>query len=705
MIPPPWINPAFRLIEDGREYDWTTLSTLARKLQSGMQDGGRFAVGNRSIATLIAAVIAAERAGAELVLQRAGMTRPAGASALIDSDGRFVKLGPSVDTTTGFALLLPTSGTTGTPKLVRHQLNRLMGRVRGGAGRDARWLMTYEPTAYAGFQVTLSALAAGATLVFHPNAGVAVLAQEAVRHKVTHVSGTPSFWRAFLLAMGGSKPPLQAITLGGEAADQSILDRLSANFPSARIRHVYASTEAGVLFSVSDGRAGFPARWLHTGVDGVNLRVQNGVLEVRSPHAMLGYAGSNDRPHTTADGWFVSGDLIEIIDDRVFFNGRVDGAINVGGVKVAPEKIEHFLMSVPGVLNALVSGARNPITGNVLRADVVPETGVDQEALRALIFQHTAVLPPAERPRLINFVDTLAYALSGKKIRPASDQAHELDAPESAADSSFPADAVILSAPQTVRSFDSFTAPNQRHVIVTGGSRGLGLVLVRALLTDGYTVSTCSRNPSEGLDRLRADPILGPRLFWKPVHIGKTTAIATFIEAAAQNAGAIPLYGLINNAGIAREGILATFPEVEIDEVIQTNLVGAIQAARAFLRAMLLRNGHGRIINISSIIGLSGYTGLTAYSASKAGMDGMTRGLAREVGRRGITVNSVAPGYLTTEMSSTLSRDQRDQIVRRTPLGRLGEPADVIPIIRFLLSDDSAFITGQTFVVDGGITS
>lgn len=239
----------------------------------------------------------------------------------------------------------------------------------------------------------------------------------------------------------------------------------------------------------------------------------------------------------------------------------------------------------------------------------------------------------------------------------------------------------------------------RRHVIVTGGSRGLGLGIVEALLADGYRVSTCSRTSTEAMERLA-----GPDFFWHPCQVGNAASVAAFLKAAVERAGDAPLWGLINNAGIAREGVLATFPDIDAEEVIQVNLVGAIQVARGFLRAKLLRRGAGRIINISSIIGSRGYVGLAAYSASKAGMDGLTRSLAREVGRLGVTVNSVAPGYLTTEMSGTLSGEQRDQIIRRTPLGRLGEVEDVVPVLRFLLSDGAAFVTGQTIVVDGGIT-
>lgn len=238
-----------------------------------------------------------------------------------------------------------------------------------------------------------------------------------------------------------------------------------------------------------------------------------------------------------------------------------------------------------------------------------------------------------------------------------------------------------------------------RHVIVTGGSRGLGLAIVEGLLAEGYRVSTCSRSSSEAVERVTEQ---GDRFLWRPCAVGQAEDADRFVHEAIEWAGGV--YGLVNNAGIAREGIFATFPNAAMDEVIQINLIGAMQMARAVLRTLLKSPAGGRIINISSIIGQRGYTGLTAYSASKAGMDGMTRALAREVGRRRITVNSIAPGYLRTEMSSTLSDDQRRQIENRTPLGRLGTPEDVLPVVTFLLSDAAAFITGQTITVDGGIS-
>jgi 3-oxoacyl-[acyl-carrier protein] reductase len=241
---------------------------------------------------------------------------------------------------------------------------------------------------------------------------------------------------------------------------------------------------------------------------------------------------------------------------------------------------------------------------------------------------------------------------------------------------------------------------NPRNVIVTGGSRGLGLAMIGDLVAHGYKVATCSRTLSTDLDAL----IATGNVFWHACTIGESKQCETFFAAAEAWAGPAGFWALINNAGITGEGILATFPTIDSERILQTNLSGALYMARLAARHMLRRTTGGRIVNISSIIGLRGYTGLVAYSASKAGMDGMTRALAREIGRRAITVNSVNPGYLETEMSSTLGPDQRRQIINRTPLGRLGRVDDVSPVVRFLLSDDARFITGQNLVVDGGIT-
>jgi 3-oxoacyl-[acyl-carrier protein] reductase len=242
----------------------------------------------------------------------------------------------------------------------------------------------------------------------------------------------------------------------------------------------------------------------------------------------------------------------------------------------------------------------------------------------------------------------------------------------------------------------------ERVVLVTGGSRGLGLGIARDLLAAGYAVAACSRKSSADLDALQREH--PARLWWLAATLGDAASEAEFMAKSVEWARGRQVYGLVNNAAIAGEGILATFPNVDVERILQVNLVGTLRLTRLFLRTLLARNTAGRIINISSIIGSRGYTGLAAYAASKAGLDGATRALAREVGRRGITVNSVAPGYLETEMSASLEGGQRSQIVRRTPLGRLGTVSDVTPVVRFLLSDEAGYITGQTILIDGGIT-
>jgi len=248
------------------------------------------------------------------------------------------------------------------------------------------------------------------------------------------------------------------------------------------------------------------------------------------------------------------------------------------------------------------------------------------------------------------------------------------------------------------------SVPEGRTVLVTGGSRGLGFGIVQNLLAAGYRVGTCSRKISGPLEGL-LEKEGGQSLYWQPCVIGDESQEEQFFRSFLEWSGKSSYYGLVNNAGIAGEGILATYPNVETTQIINVNLLAALRMAKLSLQVFLGRRGAARIINISSIIALRGYTGLSAYSVSKAGLDGLTRALAREVGGREVTVNSVNPGYLDTIMSASLKEEQRQQIIRRTPMGRLGKVEDVVPLIRFLLSPDAGFITGQSIVVDGGITT
>ena len=243
---------------------------------------------------------------------------------------------------------------------------------------------------------------------------------------------------------------------------------------------------------------------------------------------------------------------------------------------------------------------------------------------------------------------------------------------------------------------------SDRSVIVTGGSRGLGAALVQAFLDDGDRVATCSRSTTELVERWKSDPALAGRFHHEVVDLRDSRACSAFVSGVVERFGGVDV--LVNNAGVARDGVLGLMTDDPIDEVVDLNIKGTVHVTRAVVRRMLPR-GHGRIINVSSIVGLSGYRGLTVYGATKAALDGFTRALAREVGARGITVNSVAPGYLRTEMTHGLDEDQLEQIARRTPAGRLGEPADVVHAVRFLASDDAEFVSGHVLVVDGGLTA
>jgi 3-oxoacyl-[acyl-carrier protein] reductase len=241
-----------------------------------------------------------------------------------------------------------------------------------------------------------------------------------------------------------------------------------------------------------------------------------------------------------------------------------------------------------------------------------------------------------------------------------------------------------------------------RVVVITGGSRGLGAGIVQAYLDEGYRVATCARTRTAEIDRWLADPETADRLLFSETDLSDRAADAEFISAVVEKWQRIDI--LVNNAGVARDSILATARAEDVDTVIDLNLKGTLEITRLVSRRMLAQ-GSGFIINISSVVGLSGYRGLAVYSATKAALDGLTRALARELGSRGIMVNSVAPGYLRTEMSHGIDEDQLKQIIRRTPAGRLGEPDDIARIVMFLTSEDNRYITGQVIVADGGLSA
>jgi 3-oxoacyl-[acyl-carrier protein] reductase len=238
-----------------------------------------------------------------------------------------------------------------------------------------------------------------------------------------------------------------------------------------------------------------------------------------------------------------------------------------------------------------------------------------------------------------------------------------------------------------------------RVVVVTGGSRGLGAGIVQSYLDSGDLVATCARSATDQTEKWTAEE--PGRFLFAPADLSSSADAKSFVAAVVDRWGHIDV--LVNNAGVARDGILAMVPDDDVHTVIDLNLKGTIYVTRLVSRRMLAR-GSGHIVNISSIVGRSGYRGLAVYSATKAALDGFTRALARELGSRGIFVNGVAPGYLRTEMSHGLDEDQLGQIERRTPAGRLGDPADIARAVQFLTDPANTYLTGHILVVDGGLT-
>jgi 3-oxoacyl-[acyl-carrier protein] reductase len=233
-------------------------------------------------------------------------------------------------------------------------------------------------------------------------------------------------------------------------------------------------------------------------------------------------------------------------------------------------------------------------------------------------------------------------------------------------------------------------------VLVTGVSRGLGLAIASRISRDGYKVIGMSRGNSAAYQDLMSR--LPGQIFFESLDLSDIDSIAGVARETIKKSG--PIYGLVNNAGVGLDGVLATMQQTDIDRVIRTNLLGPITLTKFIMRSMLSK-GEGRIVNVSSIVAATGFHGLSVYAATKAGLEGFTRSLSREAGKRNITVNCVAPGFMETEMMARLPIEKLDSVRRRAPLG-LPRPEQVAAAISYLLTPEASAVTGTVLTVDGG---
>ncbi len=238
----------------------------------------------------------------------------------------------------------------------------------------------------------------------------------------------------------------------------------------------------------------------------------------------------------------------------------------------------------------------------------------------------------------------------------------------------------------------SFCSLEGRTALVTGGSRGIGRAIAEELARAGATVVVGYRSGAEEAEGVASQ--LGGRAIQADVSDPDEA------RRLVQEAGDIDI--LVNNAGLTRDGLLARMTDEDWQAVIDTNLGGVFHTCRAVARPMMRRRS-GAIVNVSSIVGLHGNPGQTNYSAAKAGIIGFTKALARELGGRGVRANVVAPGYISTRLTEVIPEELKNVMLANTPLGRFGDPADVAGAVRFLVSDEAAFVTGEVLLVDGGL--
>ena len=321
--------------------------------------------------------------------------------------------------------LMLTSGTSGVPKIVGHTLEALTGAIVADGparGTPPVWATFYDIRRYGGLQIFLRAILGGGSIVLtEPGEALADHIARLNAMGVTHISGTPSHWRKLLMSGAASGFSPRYVRLSGEIADQAVLDGLRKAFPDASIGHAYASTEAGVGFAVNDGLEGFPAGMIGVNRDGVEMRVVDGSLRIRSTRTAHAYVGRDAVALTDDDGFVDTGDMVELRGDRYHFVGRRGGIINIGGLKVHPEEIEAVINRHDEVRMSRARSRKSPITGSIVVADVILADGCDasrgDEIRKKILADCRARLPSHKVPAMIKFVDALDITAAGKLAR------------------------------------------------------------------------------------------------------------------------------------------------------------------------------------------------------------------------------------------------------------------------------------------------
>jgi len=345
--------------------------------------------------------------------------------ALVVSASEDLKAATRAESERATEWLMLTSGTLGLPKIVGHTLEGLTGAIAAdGPARGARpvWATFYDIRRYGGLQIFLRAIVGGGSMVLsEPGEALADHVARLNDKAVTHMSGTPSHWRKLLMSGAACAFSPRYVRLSGEIADQAVLDGLRQAFPSASIGHAYASTEAGVGFAVNDGLEGFPADIIGVNRDGVEMKVVDGCLRIRSRRAAHAYVGQQAAALTDDEGFVDTGDMVELRGDRYHFVGRRGGIINIGGLKVHPEEIEAVINRHDEVRMSRVKARKSPITGAIVVADVVLADGCDpsrgEEIRRRIIADCKTMLAPHKVPAMIKFVDKLDITAAGKLAR------------------------------------------------------------------------------------------------------------------------------------------------------------------------------------------------------------------------------------------------------------------------------------------------